>query len=78
VGYADPAPLNPEAFTTGGDWSSHWYNGVVYQSDITRGFASWQYLGGEFGGAKRLDRLNPQTQEYTTTSKRGRGHDWDD
>jgi hypothetical protein len=65
VGFADPAPLNPNAFTTGGDWSTHWYNGLVYQSDITRGFASWQYLGDEFRGATRLDRLNPQTQEYT-------------
>jgi hypothetical protein len=64
VGFADPKPLNPNAFSIGGDWSSHWYNGFIYQSDITRGFLSWQYTGGEFQAARQLNRLNPQTQVY--------------
>jgi hypothetical protein len=66
VAYADPKPLNPNAFTVGGDWSSHYYNGLIWQSDITRGLLSWEVRGDVIGGAKRLDRLNPQTQEFTT------------
>ena len=50
----------------GGDWSTHWYNGFVYQSDIARGVASWRFNGAESFKAEKLNRLNPQTQTYTT------------
>jgi len=76
VGYADPVPLSPTALVVGGDWSSHYYNGLIYQSDITRGFLSWQFAGREVRGARKLDRLNPQTQEFTV-SDRGRDDDSD-
>ena len=66
IAYADPEPLNPEKLETGGDWSSHYYNGLIYQSDITRGLLAWDVQGDELGGTKHLDRLNPQTQEFTT------------
>ncbi len=67
IAYADPAPLNPSALAIGGDWSSHYYNGLIYQSDITRGLLAWDIRGNALGGTKRLDRLNPQTQEFTTS-----------
>ena len=35
IAYADPAPLVPTQL--GGDWSTYWYNGLIYESDITRG-----------------------------------------
>ena len=82
VAFADPRPLSEtltEAKTPaqlGGDWSSHWYNGFVYQSDISRGFLSWVHTADTFRGARQLSRLNPQTQEYTTN--KGRGDDRDD
>ena len=66
IAYADPKPLNPTAFTVGGDWSSHYYNGLIWQSDITRGLLSWEIRGNALGGTQHLDRLNPQTQEFTT------------
>ena len=67
IAYADPKPLNPNALSVGGDWSSHYYNGLIWQSDITRGLLSWQIRGDVLGGTQRLDRLNPQTQEFTTS-----------
>jgi hypothetical protein len=66
LAYADPEPLNPTAFTVGGDWSSHYYNGLIWQSDITRGLLSWEIRGNAMGGTMNLNRLNPQTQEFTT------------
>ena len=66
IGYADPAPLNPDALTIGGDWSSYYYNGLIYESDITRGLLTWRMTGGALEDAERLERLNPQTQEFTT------------
>jgi len=71
IGYADPAPLSETTSASGapavlgGDWSTHWYNGFVYQSDIARGVASWRFNGGESFRAEKLNRLNPQTQTYT-------------
>src|SRR5918993_992389 len=38
--HADPAPLVPTQL--GGDWSTYWYNGRIYESDITRGLLVWQ------------------------------------
>ncbi len=63
VAYADPAPLVPTA--TGGDWSSYWYNGMIYESDITRGFTTWNLSDKTVAGAMKLGHLNPQTQEFT-------------
>jgi hypothetical protein len=40
IAFADPAPLpRPTPTTTqdGGDWSAYFYNGVIYETDITRG-----------------------------------------
>ena len=41
IAYADPAPLvdpnPPVGIELGGDWSTYWYNGRIYESDITRG-----------------------------------------
>ena len=44
IAYADPEPITPGAFSIGGDWSSHYYNGLIYQSDITRGLLTWTVL----------------------------------
>lgn len=66
VAYADPAPLvnpnNPAALELGGDWSSYWYNGRIYQSDITRGLIIWNLSNNVVAGAMNFDHLNPQTQ----------------
>ncbi len=64
VAFADPAPLEPAQ--TGGDWASYWYNGHIYQSDMTRGLNVWRLRGNLLSGtAKRLPRSNPQTVETT-------------
>jgi hypothetical protein len=61
VAYADPAPLTPTQL--GGDWSTYWYNGRIYESDITRGLIVWRLSDRVTAGAKKLDHLNPQTSE---------------
>ncbi|WP_211340151.1 LVIVD repeat-containing protein [Solirubrobacter pauli] len=76
IAYADPAPLVTEPETTGivlgGDWSTYWHNGTIYQSDIKRGVLSWRLnLAGDASAAqadahlKKINTLvesNPQTQ----------------
>ena len=68
IAYADPAPLvdpnPPVGIELGGDWSTYWYNGFIYESDITRGLIVWNLSDSAVAGAHKLDRLNPQTQEF--------------
>jgi len=67
VAFADPAPLMPTQL--GGDWSTYYYNGRIYQSDITRGLLVWNLSGKWDAGARRLPYLNPQTSEFTLGSR---------
>jgi hypothetical protein len=61
VAYADPAPLTPTQL--GGDWSTYWYNGRIYESDITRGLIVWNLSDKVTAGARKFGHLNPQTSE---------------
>jgi hypothetical protein len=66
IAYADPAPLvnpnNPAAIELGGDWSTYWYNGRIYESDITRGVIIWNLSDNIVASTMKFDHLNPQTQ----------------
>jgi hypothetical protein len=67
VAFADPAPLvhptNPNGIALGGDWSTYWYNGKIYESDIRRGLTIWDL---DYDAENRIrpgvDMSNPQTQ----------------
>jgi hypothetical protein len=65
--YADPAPLidpnPPVGIELGGDWSTYWYNGFIYESDISRGVIVWNLSDNVTASAMKFDHLNPQTQE---------------
>jgi hypothetical protein len=70
IALSDPVSLGPGPFCggqcqIGGAWSSYWYNNFVYESDITRGLNIFRVSDYVTGGAIRLDRLNPQTQEFS-------------
>jgi PA domain len=81
IAFADPAPLlnpdNPTAIEGGGDWSSYWYDGEIYESDMTRGLTIWKLKDRAVRGARKLGHLNPQTQETTIALKRDRDEDDD-
>ena len=70
VAWSDPVTLGPGPFCggtcqIGGSWSSYWYNNFVYESDITRGLNVFRVSDKATAGAIKLDRLNPQTQEFS-------------
>jgi hypothetical protein len=73
IAFADPAPLvdpnPPVGIELGGDWSSYWYNGHIYESDILRGLLVWKLSDNAVAGARKLPHLNPQTQLTTFTMK---------
>jgi hypothetical protein len=74
VAWMDPLPLDPPTATSpggrtafrGGDWSSYWYNGLIYESDTRRGLYVWNVSAPEVRGPTvRLDHLNPQTNHIS-------------
>jgi hypothetical protein len=69
IAFADPAPLSDTSLVTGGDWSTYWYNGHIYESDIRRGLIVWDLSDRAVAGAQKLDHLNPQTLETSFTGR---------
>ena len=74
VAWMDPDPLDPPSDTSpggrtnfrGGDWSSYWYNGLIYESDTRRGLYVWNVSAPEVRGPMiHLDYLNPQTSQLS-------------
>jgi hypothetical protein len=74
LGWSDPPPLVPTQL--GGAWSSYWYNGLIYESEITKGLNVFRFTGRETRKDVKLRHLNPQTQEFSILP--GRGDDDDD
>ncbi len=63
LAYSDPAPIDPPDL--GGSWSAYWYNGFIYETNITEGLNIFRFSGNQTAGAMRLPYLNPQTQMFT-------------
>ena len=75
IGYYDRGPISGTALVLGGYWSTYWYNGNVYGSEIARGFDSFNLTPtadlsqAEIDAAKRttkLERFNAQSQDAFT------------
>jgi hypothetical protein len=70
IAYADPPPLvdpnPPVGIELGGDWSTYWYNGRLYESDITRGLVIWRLDDPAVDTYLRTTGSNnPQTQLFS-------------
>jgi hypothetical protein len=63
LGWSDPPPLVPTQL--GGAWASYWYNGFIYESEISKGLNVFRFSGKQTAGAMKLSHLNPQTQEFS-------------
>ncbi|MEO1709780.1 MAG: DUF305 domain-containing protein, partial [Pseudomonadota bacterium] len=76
IAFFDRGPIDTEQLVVGGYWSSYWYNGRVYATEITRGIDVFaleesQYLTkAEIEAAEAASyantRFNPQTQTQVT------------
>ena len=65
IAYADPAEFTPGATNTqptAGNWSTHYYNGRIYESDIRRGVLIWNLDHDSMRRVRQVDLSNPQTQ----------------
>jgi hypothetical protein len=74
IGFYDRGPISPTALVLGGLWSTYWYNGETYGSEIARGFDVYgltptaQLSSNEIAAARevQVDRLNVQHQDRLT------------
>ena len=71
IGYYDRGPI-AASLTLGGLWSTYWYKGVVYGSEIARGFDAWKLTPtadlsqAEINAANNTvapERMNVQSQD---------------
>jgi hypothetical protein len=76
VGWSDPPPLVPTQL--GGAWAAYWYNGLIYESEISKGLNVFRFTGRETRRDVRMRHLNPQTQEFSILPGKGDGDDDDD
>jgi len=73
IGFYDRGPIHT-SLVLGGLWSTYWYNGETYGSEIFRGFDVWrltptaQMSQNEINAARevQVDRLNVQHQDEIT------------
>jgi hypothetical protein len=74
IAFYDRGPISATALVLGGLWSSYYYNGAVYGSEIARGFDVWgltpndELSENEIAAAAevQLERLTPQHQPQFT------------
>jgi hypothetical protein len=64
IASADPPTLDPMILILGGAWSSYWYNGAIFESEITKGLHIFglDTPEGSPGGFRPETISNPQTQ----------------
>jgi hypothetical protein len=83
VAWSDPPPKpvppgTPFCCDVTGAWSTYWYDGFIYETNIGEGLNIFELRGRETRSAIRLGHLNPQTQEFTIDDRRGDDDDDDD
>jgi hypothetical protein len=70
IGFYDRGPIGATSLVLGGLWSTYYYNGAVFGSEIARGFDVWGLTPNEelseneikAAAEVQLDRLTPQHQ----------------
>lgn len=79
IAYFDRGAINDEQLVVGGYWSSYWYNGRIYGTEITRGIDVFalepsehltkQEIAAAEAASYANTRFNPQTQTQVTWDK---------
>jgi hypothetical protein len=70
IAYFDRGPIDPAKLVVGGYWSTYWYNGRIYGSEIARGMDVFRLLPSEYlsqneidaASSVRMDEFNAQEQ----------------
>jgi len=70
IAYFDRGPINGESMISGGYWSSYWYNGNIYGSEIARGIDVFKLKPSEFLSQNELDAaMQFRLQEFNSQNQ---------
>jgi len=70
IAYFDRGPINGEAMISGGYWSSYWYNGNIYGSEIARGIDVFKLKPSEFLSQNEIDAaMQFRLQEFNSQNQ---------
>jgi hypothetical protein len=58
IGYFDRGPIDPIKHTLGGQWSTYWYNGYIYGSEIARGVDVFKLEPSKYLTQNEIDAAN--------------------
>jgi hypothetical protein len=58
IGFFDRGPIDPTKHAMGGQWSTYWYNGYIYGSEITRGVDVFRLVPNKFLTQNEIDASN--------------------
>jgi hypothetical protein len=58
IAFFDRGPLDPTKLIIGGFWSTYWYNGYIYASEIARGLDIFKLTPSEFLSQNEIDAAN--------------------
>ncbi len=72
IAYFDRGPIDAQKLVIGGYWSTYWYNGRIYGSEIMRGMDVFRLLPSEYlsqneidaASSIRMDDFNAQAQPH--------------
>jgi len=70
IAYFDRGPINGQAMVSGGYWSSYWYNGNIYGSEIARGIDVFRLKPSEFLSQNEIDAATQfRLQEFNSQNQ---------
>jgi hypothetical protein len=67
IGYFDRGPIDARQLVTGGYWSTYWYNGQIYGSEIARGIDIFRLKPSEYLTQNEIDAALLVRSEETNT-----------
>jgi hypothetical protein len=69
IAFFDRGPINPEALVSGGYWSTYWFNGHVYGTEISRGLDVFRLKPSEFLTQNEIDAATLVRQTEVNTQR---------
>jgi hypothetical protein len=70
IAYFDRGPINGEAMLSGGYWSSYWYNGNIYGSEMARGIDVFRLKPSEHLSQNEIDAaMQFRLQEFNSQNQ---------
>src|SRR4029434_4262207 len=69
IAYFDRGPLDAKVLITGGYWSTYWYNGQIYGSEIARGIDVFKLVPTEHLSQNEIDAATQVRSEELHTQQ---------